>query len=169
MSPLFLAFGANLGSPRETISEAIALLSEKFQSKPLASSFYVTKAMTIDGSPGPEYVNCVARFECTLDPDEVLAICLTIEKKLGRIREKDTRWGSRAIDIDILSYGEAVVTSETLKLPHPGIAARDFVLVPLMEIQPDWKHPVSGKSVTEFLGELTGERFIIRKAEEISE
>ena len=80
--------------------------------------------------------------------------CLNIEQMLGRNREKETRWGERPIDIDIIFYDNALIDSQLLTLPHPRMHLRAFVLVPLLELVPDFVHPVLNKTITQIYDEL---------------
>jgi 2-amino-4-hydroxy-6-hydroxymethyldihydropteridine diphosphokinase len=93
----------------------------------------------------PNYFNQVVCGWTELTPVELLEKCQQIETQLGRIRKE--HWGSRKIDLDILSYGKDIVDTERLKIPHPEMEKRSFVLLPLLELSPDWVHPKSGKSI----------------------
>jgi 2-amino-4-hydroxy-6-hydroxymethyldihydropteridine diphosphokinase len=85
------------------------------------------------------FINAVARYETSLCPQAVLALAQAQERASGR---KDRgKWGPRELDVDMLAYGDVALQSEALTLPHAGIAARDFVLLPWQDIAPDWPHP----------------------------
>jgi 2-amino-4-hydroxy-6-hydroxymethyldihydropteridine diphosphokinase len=99
-----------------------------------------------------DFVNAVAQVDTHLGPQELLAKVKTIENGLGR--QKARRWGPREIDIDILLYGEEVVECEGLRIPHPGICRRGFVLAPLVEIAPDLIHPETGRKVSGYLADI---------------
>ena len=93
----------------------------------------------------PNYYNIVVCGFTQLNPFQLLEKCQQIEKKLGRV--KSEKWGSRNIDLDILSYGNKIINTKNLNIPHPEIEKRSFVLLPLLELSPDWVHPKSGKSI----------------------
>ena len=99
-----------------------------------------------------DFVNAVAQVDTHLGPEELLAEVKSIEDGLGR--RKGKRWGPREIDIDILLYGEEVVESDGLRIPHPGICQRGFVLAPLAEIAPDLIHPETGRKVSGHLADI---------------
>ncbi|MDZ7608724.1 MAG: 2-amino-4-hydroxy-6-hydroxymethyldihydropteridine diphosphokinase [Cyclobacteriaceae bacterium] len=105
-----------------------------------ASSVYKTKAWGIENQP--DFLNQVLEVESDLYPLEILDCILGIEESLGRVR--DIKWSSRVIDIDILYYGSEIVTEPKLTIPHPQIQNRNFTLVPLCEIAPEFVHPILG-------------------------
>jgi 2-amino-4-hydroxy-6-hydroxymethyldihydropteridine diphosphokinase len=92
----------------------------------------------------PDFLNAVAWFGSALAPEEVLDTLLSVEAELGRVRNA-TRWGPRTLDLDLLVYGEASVQSERLILPHPELANRKFVLLPMLELAPQLEVPGKGK------------------------
>ncbi|MGI5901398.1 MAG: 2-amino-4-hydroxy-6-hydroxymethyldihydropteridine diphosphokinase [Desulfitobacteriia bacterium] len=146
---VFLGLGSNRGDKKNNLEQAIALLSktEGLIVKKI-SSFYETEPW--GGVEQDSFLNMVLEIETTLSPLELLKRCQEIEQKLGRVREK--RWGPRTIDIDILTYGDLQLKSETLNLPHPYLEVREFVLAPLREIAPDFVLP-SGKKAKNVKGE----------------
>ena len=98
------------------------------------------------------FLNAVDLCSATLAPQDLLAALLEVERTMGRVRE--VRWGPRTIDLDLLFHGSAEIDSATLALPHPGLAARSFVLVPLAEVAPDWVHPSTGLTTSAMLEAL---------------
>lgn len=105
------------------------------------------------------FLNCVAIISTTLEPYVLLAACQKIERGLGRRRR--IRYGPRVIDLDIISYGRRLVNIPGLTIPHPGLPERRFVLQPLFELAPYWRHPGLGRSVKELLGSLkSGDKVI---------
>lgn len=135
--PVVLAFGANLGDRGETIRAAqkeIAALPgvANFRS----SSLHETVALTLAGPDptAPAYLNCVALLDTTIPAEELLRQLQEIEQAHGRTRE--TRWGPRTLDIDIIQYGGKAIKTETLTVPHPRAHEREFVLAPWLEIDP---------------------------------
>jgi 2-amino-4-hydroxy-6-hydroxymethyldihydropteridine diphosphokinase len=163
-----IAFGANLGNPGDTFTQTLALLSSSGMGQLIAaSSLYETRALTIDGSTQPNYKNAAIALETSTSPEEVLQQLLNIERQLGRIRENEARWSARAIDLDLLFVGDTVCHSESLTLPHPELHKRDFVLLPLTEIAPDFIHPIEKVSISTLQGSLDArgfERFVIHNS-----
>lgn len=130
---VFLGLGSNIGDRRQTIASAVSLLEQQ----PgiticLVSSLYET--IPVGYADQPDFLNAVIGIDTSYSPEELLDICMDVERSLGRIREK--KWGPRTIDIDILLYDELQLESAKLILPHPFFHERLFVLVPLAEIAP---------------------------------
>ncbi len=114
------------------------------------SGFYETKP--VGGPPQPDFINCVLELETEDGPRELLKEFKEIEFELGR--RPGVRWGPRIIDIDILLYGSDIIRDDDLKIPHENMHERFFVLEPLCEISPDFKHPILKKTIHELLEEL---------------
>jgi 2-amino-4-hydroxy-6-hydroxymethyldihydropteridine diphosphokinase len=108
----------------------------------------------------PWFLNCCAEFNTTEKPEEILKSCQEVERELGRT--KGEKWGPRVIDVDILFYGGFILDEPNLKIPHPEIANRRFVLEPLAEIAPDFIHPILKENIKEMLRECE-DRAIVRK------
>ena len=144
-SAVLLALGANLGNPRSQILDAWNRLTQRpgVQGECL-SSFYVTKPV---GGPEnqPDFLNCAGLVRTELTPEQFLSEILEIESALGRVRTE--YWGPRVIDIDILLFGDHVIRTDRLVIPHPRMHERRFVLDPAVEIAPEMIHPIFGKSV----------------------
>ncbi len=151
MTKVYAGLGSNLGNKRENILSAIDRIDayEGFCVKE-KSGFYDTAP--VGGPLQPDYVNCVIGLETEIEPQALLKEFKKIETALGR--ETGVRWGPRVIDLDILLYGDTIVTDHNLKIPHERMHERVFVLEPLCEISPDIKHPVSGISISELLEKL---------------
>jgi len=133
----YLALGANVGDRRRSLAEAARLLEAGGCRVTAASALYETAPVGVTDQP--DFLNAALRIETSLAPRELLDLCALIEDKLGRRRT--IRWGPRVIDVDILVY-EGIVSSEPdLKLPHPRMLERSFVMEPLAEIAPDLVMP----------------------------
>ena len=143
-----VALGANIGSPREQMDVAIALLREATEVKAV-SSYFVTKP--VGGPKQPDYLNAVCILESELPALDLLAVLQGIEKSLGR--ERDVRWGPRTIDLDLIQYGSLLSAAVELELPHPRAHERRFVLEPWFEIEPDAILLTHGK-ISELLAQL---------------
>ena len=140
---IYLSIGGNLGDRKTYLKKAIKLLIKAVGHQVQASNIYETEAWgKTDQEP---FLNQVLEMESYLSAFELLKTCLKIEAALGRSREE--RWGSRSIDIDILFYGDEIIEEKHLQIPHPRLHQRNFVLIPLKEIAPDFLHPVLGKKI----------------------
>jgi 2-amino-4-hydroxy-6-hydroxymethyldihydropteridine diphosphokinase len=150
MPRVFLSIGSNLGSREENCLKAVDALSREGIKVIKVSGVYHTRAWGYKDQP--DFVNIAVECFTNLPPETLLKKIKAIERALGR---KETfRWGPRVVDIDILFYGEEVIETEQLKVPHPYIAERDFVLLPMAEIAPGFVHPVLKKDMKTLLGEL---------------
>lgn len=134
----YLGLGANLsnelGTPSEHIERALTRLqSHSAISHMRASSLYASKPMGPQDQP--DFINAVAEIDTTLDPYELLALCQQLEQEAQRVRLR--RWGERSLDVDVLLYANRHLHSATLTVPHPGITERNFVLIPLAELDPN--------------------------------
>jgi 2-amino-4-hydroxy-6-hydroxymethyldihydropteridine diphosphokinase len=136
MPEALVAFGGNLGDVRHTIDRAIAQLCDGTAVRLLKRSHdYETPPWGITDQPA--FVNCAIATETALTPHALLARAHVIETALGRDRSRETRWGPRTIDIDLLTYGDLVLNTPELTLPHPRLFERAFMLLPLADLGPD--------------------------------
>lgn len=160
---IIVAMGANLGlDPTENIKRALRLMPEIGVSPLSVSPFYRTSA--VGPSQQPDYVNAVLRCETAHSVYSLLDVLHLIETFFGRIRRE--RWGARVLDLDLIDYQGIVIPPIgpqglragldhiPLTLPHPGVSERAFVLLPLADIAPKWRHPVSGESVSDLIARL---------------
>ena len=137
----YIGLGSNLKDPKAQIKRALAKLNDNNGTELIAaSSFYESKPLL--DIPGPNYLNVACKIETQLSAIDLLDLCQEIEESQQRVR--DVKWGSRTIDLDILLYGEQVISNKRLSIPHPEAINRAFVLVPLFEIEPNIKFPLLG-------------------------
>ena len=137
----YIGLGSNLKGPKEQIEKALWVLSEAKETSLLSvSSFYQSKPLL--DMPGPNYLNVACKIETDLSALNLLNFCQQIEDNQHRVR--GIKWGSRTIDLDILLYGDQVLATKKLTIPHPEMINRAFVLLPLFEIEPGLKLPLLG-------------------------
>ena len=162
---ILVALGANLptarhGTPAEGLDAALAVLAEG-GIRPVAQSRWYRSA-PIPPADGPWFVNGVVRVESTLSPVPLMARLLAVEAAFGR--KRNVAGADRPLDLDLLDYHDQVIRREAdddgpaLILPHPRLAERAFVLAPLVEVAPKWRHPVSGASAAALLAALADEQ-----------
>ena len=151
---VFIALGSNRPSRAERIRRALFLLDGLTGTRVIdVSGLYETEPLYYRAQA--DFLNCVAAVETVLEPIQLLKCCQEIERDLGRTRSR--RYGPREIDLDIIAYGRRVIRTPELTVPHPGLPGRRFVLLPLREIAPYWRHPVLDRAVGDLLAAL-GER-----------
>lgn len=137
MKGIYLLLGSNLGNSLAMLQRATGLIEESIGKVITSSSFYSTKAWGVKDQP--DFLNQIIEIESSKDPRELLKKVNEIEEHLGRIRH--IKWHSRIIDIDILYYGDLVMKTRNLVIPHPENENRKFVLAPMVEIAPEFEHP----------------------------
>ncbi|WP_254564969.1 2-amino-4-hydroxy-6-hydroxymethyldihydropteridine diphosphokinase [Oscillatoria sp. HE19RPO] len=142
-----IGLGSNLGDSRSTLESALAILDRTPGIELKKRSIWYKTAPI--GPSQPDYFNGCALLEVQLNPQELLKVLLNIERQFGRIRQE--RWGPRTLDLDILLFGDLILETSELQLPHPRMRERAFVLVPLAEIVPNWIDPVSGEAIAQLL------------------
>jgi 2-amino-4-hydroxy-6-hydroxymethyldihydropteridine diphosphokinase len=147
MKGVYLLLGSNLGDSETVLLLARSLIEVRIGRVVKASSIYLTKAWGIENQP--DFLNQVLELDTKFDAAEVLKCILEIELELGRVRFQ--KWGTRIIDIDILYFGKSIIDTNDLIIPHPENQNRNFVLVPMAEIAPEFIHPVLQLSQTELL------------------
>lgn len=146
MNTAYLSIGSNIGDRLEFLKGAIKALQahNEIQVSRISSIYETTPVgFTEQG----DFLNIVVYIETSLTAEMLLTVCQSIENDLGRVREK--RWGPRTVDLDILLYNNDNIESENLTIPHPRMLERAFVLVPLVEIAPLLRHPVTGEQFVE--------------------
>jgi 2-amino-4-hydroxy-6-hydroxymethyldihydropteridine diphosphokinase len=157
---VLVALGANLpserfGSPRDTVEAALVALGREGIDVLRRSRWYETEP--VPKSDQPNYINGVALVATALDPETLLAALHRIEEAFGRVRSVPN--AARVLDLDLLAYGDRVMARPGgLILPHPRLAERAFVLLPLAELVPDWRHPQSGAAMAEMIAGLPADQ-----------
>lgn len=146
---IFLSLGSNLGDRKINILNAIELLEKYLKQEVVISSFYESKAMGFDSER--DFLNICAKTKTKITPQEFIGIIHEIEHNLGRIRDEKSRYIDRIIDIDILFFGQMVVETKNLQIPHPKIYERKFVLFPLLNIAKNLVDPKSGENIETLL------------------
>jgi 2-amino-4-hydroxy-6-hydroxymethyldihydropteridine diphosphokinase len=158
MTTVYLSLGSNMGDRAENIARAVAALGEQGVRVTQESSLYETEPLEIKEQPW--FLNCAIEAETELSPERLMEVLLEIEHEIGR--ERRVPKGPRLIDMDILLYGSEVVRTAELEIPHPRMAERKFVLVPLAEIAAEVSHPVSMMTIAE-MQEATADQSEVRK------
>src|SRR5438445_7899529 len=144
---VFIGLGSNLGDRRANIADALERIRKLPDTRIVKeSSLYESEP---HGDAKTWFVNGVIEIETDLSPENLLKKLKGIESAMGRKRVKGKRWGSRIIDLDILFYGSLVIRKRSLKIPHPEVANRRFVLLPLSELAPQLIHPVLQGPISE--------------------
>jgi 2-amino-4-hydroxy-6-hydroxymethyldihydropteridine diphosphokinase len=153
MRIVYLSLGSNVGNREEMLRAALRLLASPGLHVARVSPVYETEPQDFKNQPW--FLNLVAEVQTTLFPMQLLTRVQKIERELGRKRTVNK--GPRSIDIDILLYGESVIDSQDLVVPHPRMTERRFVLQPLADLAPDLRHPVLRRSVRELLAGVAGQ------------
>lgn len=148
---VYLSLGSNLGDRKANLEKAIQLLGERLHVEQI-SSLYDTEPMGY--AEQPRFLNAVCRAQTDIGPLQLLSLIKGIEVALGRVPSFSN--APRPIDVDILFYGDLVMETPELTIPHPRIEERAFVLIPLLEIAPDLVHPVSGESIRDLATRVPG-------------
>ncbi len=147
---IYLGLGSNIGVRVQTIHQALEMMPDKGISVVGVSRMYETEPWGVGNQP--RFINAVCEAVTELIPEELLNALKTIERALGR--EPGVRWGPRPIDIDILLYDDQQIRTNELTIPHPGMLWRASVLVPLVELAPELKHPQTGRTMQDHLHDL---------------
>jgi 2-amino-4-hydroxy-6-hydroxymethyldihydropteridine diphosphokinase len=148
MPEALIALGGNVGDTRATFDRAVSLFCDGAAVRLLArSSDYRTPPWGVEDKP--PFVNLCLAVATELTPRALLDHAHAVERALGRDRTREQRWGPRTVDIDLIAYGDVTIDEPDLILPHPRAHERLFVIGPLAEIAPEWRHPVLGETAAE--------------------
>jgi 2-amino-4-hydroxy-6-hydroxymethyldihydropteridine diphosphokinase len=161
---VFIGFGSNVGNRLDFCDRAVTLLSLLPHSEVTAvSPLYETEPVFDGAQPGKAwFLNGVVRMATDVTPRSLLTVCREIERSLGR--DEESRKGPRTLDLDILFYGERVVEEPDFTVPHPRLHQRRFVLIPMNDLDPQWRHPVLHRTIAQLLAETT-DRSTVRRME----
>jgi len=162
MKTAYIGIGSNLGDRRQNCLKAIEKIKEiPCSSLTGCSEWYLTKPVGVKEQDW--YVNGVASVETKLTTRNLLNHLMSIETHMGRVRRG--RWDSRIIDLDILLFGEEIIDEKDLKVPHPLMHIRGFVLVPMVQLASDLTHPSLGLTMAQLLGEFSGDEQVVIRFE----
>ena len=145
---IVLSIGSNQGNRLENIESCIALIHQEIGTVIQVSKLYETPAW---GFESDSFYNCALLLHSTSSAQKILSQVLKVEKKLGRIRSNQQGYQSRIIDVDLIVFDDEIIDSEKLQIPHPLMQNRKFVLLPMLDLKLNWKHPVIQKSITELI------------------
>jgi 2-amino-4-hydroxy-6-hydroxymethyldihydropteridine diphosphokinase len=156
MPPAYIALGANLpspaGPPAATLAAAVERLAS-FGRIAARSSLYSTAPVGVTDQP--RFVNAVVALETNLAPRDLLRALLALEREFGRDRSTAIPNGPRTLDLDIILYGDQMLSEPDLEIPHPRFAQRAFVLIPLHQVAPELRDPRSGRTIAQLLAALS--------------
>jgi len=158
VSIVYISSGSNLGDKKANILKAIDKIKSSNIEVLCLSSFYKTKPYGYQDQD--DFYNIVMKIKTNHSPQNLLKLCLEIEKDMGRTRT--IKWGPRTIDLDLLFFDKKIINTKELVIPHPDLHNRDFVLKPLLEISPQLVHPVFKKTIQDFLKNLPSSPFCIK-------
>ncbi len=153
-----LSLGGNVGDVKQSFMRSIDFLKKEVGEVVLISPIYQTKAWGVENQP--DFLNQVLVLNSKLNPQKVLEKCLDIELRLGRVRKQ--KWFERNIDIDMLFYNDEIIDSPNLTIPHPYVHKRNFVLYPLADVLPNFKHPLLGESMEELKKECDDSMAVVK-------
>ena len=159
MVSAIVGIGSNLGDSERLIARAISMIDKEVGSVIRYSSLYKTPPWGFDSDQN--FINAVVEVRTEKSAENTLQTLLSIESKLGRKRDNSEGYSSRLMDLDLLDYGGEIINRENLQTPHPLLHRRAFVLVPLNEIKPNWKHPVLNKTPVKLIEQLDDKSSIV--------
>ena len=145
---VILSLGSNLGNRLENIQLATKFIHQTIATVVKVSSLYETPSWGFDSEP---FYNCALVLQTSKNAEQILDEVLELETKLGRVRNNEEGYQSRVIDIDVITYNEEIIDTERLKVPHPHMQNRKFVLLPMRDLNLDWRHPILQKYLPELV------------------
>jgi deoxyguanosine kinase len=145
---VILSLGSNQGNRLENIKQCIDLIHQEIGDVIKVSSLYETPSW---GFESDSFYNCALILQTSYSPHEILDKVLKVERNLGRIRGGEQGYQARVIDVDLIAYDDKIVNTENLQIPHPLMQNRNFVLLPIRDLNLNWIHPVLKKSILELL------------------
>lgn len=151
-SRAYIGLGSNMEDREAHMRSAIVALRQVGSVEKI-SSFYETEPVGTVSQP--DFLNAVVELQTDVPPEDLLVTLLRIERDHGRDRSAIPPKGPRTLDLDLLGYDDMVLETPSLTLPHPALVERRFVLAPLAEITPEWRHPTNGKTASQLLAELS--------------
>ncbi len=161
MVKVFIGLGSNLGDRKKNIDNSIRLLHDPGGNNNIEildrASYYETEPV---GPIQPWFINTAIKIETSLSPEEILSKCKEVERRIGRV--DSFRWGPRLVDLDLLLFGDRVVNTEQLVLPHPQLEERKFVLLPLIELEAQLTHPGLGIPLENLLPKTEGDKKVVK-------
>lgn len=160
MNKLFLQLGSNLGDREQLIKDAIKFINEKLGKVLSYSKIYESDPWRVDGQKN--YLNQIIEAHSSLSAEDSLKVLKDIENELGRVRLE--KWGERLIDIDIIFFNNDIIETSDLCVPHKHMHERNFVLIPLNEIAPQYVHPKYNKTVADLLEESKDTENVVKYA-----
>lgn len=158
MQDIIVHLGSNLGLRHRYLLQARRLLSRRLGREIVCSGCYETSAWGLEDQRS--FLNMAVHYQTRLAPLDALQLVLEIENEIGR--QRNQKWGTRCIDIDLIFYSQQVINTEKLIVPHPLMQSRRFVLIPLAEIIPNWQHPVLQQTVHQLLANCPDPGSVIR-------
>ena len=158
---ILLSLGSNQGDRKNNLQKAIDLINLEVGSVIAISPIYETPSW---GFESDAFMNCAILIHSYNEAENILTKCLKIETRLGRSRNESKTYTARIIDIDLVSFNEEIINTETLQIPHPFLQDRKFVLQPCCDLKPDWKHPVLKETFRELL-QHTKDNSVIKKVD----
>ncbi|HEX4484736.1 MAG TPA: 2-amino-4-hydroxy-6-hydroxymethyldihydropteridine diphosphokinase [Terriglobales bacterium] len=161
LKAVYLSLGSNVGDREANLRAAIADLAVLGEVAKI-SSFYETEPVEVTNQPW--FLNCAVKLHTEKMPRQLLAALLGIERQHGRNRSKERTKGPRTIDLDILLFGNSVIETKELTIPHPAMHQRRFVLEPMVEIAPEMRHPMLKRTIRELLNALPSGQQSVRKS-----
>ncbi len=160
MESAVLLLGSNIGDKAANINQAIQLIQKNIGKISQTSSMYESEPW--GNQDQDSFYNQAVLLQIKETPEQLLAKCQAIELELGRDRKTAQKWTARTIDIDILIIGSKIINTPNLKVPHPELQNRNFALIPLMELLPEYEHPVLNKPIDELYFDSNDELEVLK-------